>query len=254
MATPKPATNKTAQPPKTNLVTGDTTKGGANAVLKRLDGKASFTFEIPPQQLRWSYKNTFNALAVLRTAQPLVNYQYSEGALGLSTCYFWEQDISALKDLMHPEGEEPPICSFMWGDIVLPRVYVSSLDITETSRTDKSLEAEGAISFVFAPEPKPPEKVAEPKVELTNREIDALQKVVAEEAKKKPDLAKKLGGVPVINSKGEIEVLGKIKGKVTDFIKATEGAVKKISPSKEKLINTAASQKVPRESLQNSKK
>lgn len=218
---------------------------GSNAVLKRLDGKGTFTFEIPPQVLRWSYKSTFNALAVLKTGQPLVNYQYSDGAVSLSTCYFWEQDIKDLVALLRPEkdGEDPPLCSFMWGDIVLSRVFVSSLDVTETSRTDKTLEAEGSLSLILAPEPVKPPPTEVPKVELTNREVDALQKVVAEEAKKKPDLAKKLGGVPLVNSKGEIEVLGKVKGLVTDFIKKTDLAANgkpKVSESKEKLIKAAS--------------
>lgn len=241
-------------PPKAKSSEAPSAPKSANAVITRLDGKGAFTFEVPPQVLRWSYKNIFNALAVLRTSQPLVNYQYSEGALSLSTCYFWEVDISALRDLMKPEGEEPPLCSFMWGDIVLPRVYIAALDISETSRTDKTLEAEGAITFVFAPEPVNPPKLP-PIVTLTNREVDALQQVVSATAKKDPKLQAKLGGVPIVNDKGEIEVLGKVKALVTDVIKKGDKLVSgkpKLSDSKQKLLNAA--QKTPRESLQNSKK
>lgn len=132
------------------------------ARLASADGKHVFVFLVNPETIRWQHNVSLSSLNVLRSGQPLVNYQHSTSVLTIPKFYLWttnnsctvKNEIAALKAMTKPTtlGSSPPILKLTWGELSEDRLILSSVDIEEKQwRSGQPTQAEGSMVFVYAP-------------------------------------------------------------------------------------------------------
>lgn len=173
------------------------------AKLERLDSKATYDFLVNPQTIQRKYTAAFNKLAVLGTSQPQLSYVNSESILTIPEVLFWTPNnsgdisdtLSALATMTKPLGLVPPLLKLTWGFLREPRLYLESLDITETQwRSGKVTQATGSMSFLIAPEAVTTKTTSEgTKTLLSTKEQEDYRKLVSDRFKKDPALALSLG-------------------------------------------------------------
>ena len=133
------------------------------ATLKTVDDKLSFDFILNPESVQWTHSATVNELSVLRSKQPLVNYQASKSVLTLPNIKLWtvnnsgslKEPIDTLRQMTKPLASTGvlPVLALTWGSLSQPRLHLVSVDITETQwRSGVATKAIANMTFVIAPE------------------------------------------------------------------------------------------------------
>lgn len=130
-------------------------------------------FLVNPDEEAWSFKSEFSKAAVLNTAQPLVTPKSSETTFSLPKVRLYTPDnakniqplIDGLRAFTQPTkaGEDPPVLKLTYGELVIPRVYLESADVTIKARLGGSATmAEASLGFILAPEPQKVKQVEPP--------------------------------------------------------------------------------------------
>lgn len=141
------------------------------AKLSSDDGKNVYNFLVNPESIRWQHSIATNSLATHRSAQPETNYQYSTSVLTIPRFYLWtvgnsctiKNEIAELKAMTKPTilGGKPPILTLTWGELRESRLWLASVEIEEKQwRSGQPTEAEGSMSFIYAPLAISPVKAA----------------------------------------------------------------------------------------------
>jgi len=152
----------------------DVEPGQATAILERLDGLGAYTFIVNPEEEQWNYSAEYAKLPVANTAQPIVKYKYSDSTLSLPKVHLWAPgNTKALKALVDnlasftrpiEPGGIPPALKFSYGEVIIPRCYLKSFQLTSKMRLSGALcMADATMEILMAPEL--------PAVELAPKEV-----------------------------------------------------------------------------------
>lgn len=183
------------------------------AKLASSDGKFVFNFLVNPESIRWQHGASLNSLNVLRSDQPLANYQYSSSTLTIPQFYLWTHnnsatvanEIKALKAMTKPTilGSLPPILMLTWGELKEDRLVLTSVDIEEKQwRSGQPTQAQGSMTFMYSPLAVSPVAAAKstPKETPRQKANTKAATILAAKAKPKSGLSKLSSAGLIINN------------------------------------------------------
>ena len=135
----------------------------SRALLTRLDGKGSYYFLINPESYKRGLKADYSTLKILK-GDTLLSYQNTDSTFTIPKFYLGTPNndrdltslVEALESLVYPTaiGLDPPVCSFSFGKLLIPRVVVSKVDLEDKQwRSGALVFAEGSMDLLRSPLP-----------------------------------------------------------------------------------------------------
>lgn len=203
----------------------------ALAKLVRADKQEeAVTFEVPPQRIQRGFAAEYNKLAVLKTPQPLLNYQHSDSTIVLPNLLVFGESTGGVIERLEswtkptPGLLEPPTLKFEFVHLNLPRIKLAQAEVIEDMWVGGSSPTRMEVTLTLLIYPEPPAVKTAPvkPPEGTNVKLspDELLKYLAEVEKKvkaDPKYSYKKGDKIRIEG-DKVFLRDKEIGKLTDFV------------------------------------